>query len=448
MEGELNDIVTDFSDLEQVYKFNTKSIQPDQVNFVVSHGKCPDGYTSTTIARKYIGDDAVYVDAYHGSSDAKVDELIDSMKDQTVLICDFSFKPEVFQRMIDITNGNILVLDHHKTAVEYLADFDEKYYVMDMNHSGAFITYVYFYGFVNIPHGVLYIEDTDIWKKSLPYTEEFSVYQNTLEFNYESYGKILVNECIPDMLETGKVLLSQKTKIVGKYVKKSNIAFIKINENYYFVSLTVCENDYKSDIGNKCLKTYEFINFACVYSQKYPIGKTIFSLRSLDHRSDCSKIAKLHGGGGHRNASGCAVDSIVGCIPGRILSMNDAYTMIDNVYHVHNDQYSFLVINTPIMKTSFVRYLMQIIDDSDICEGQYILGDKLGDTKIIGAISYHVIDDRYYYKVKCDEYHMDNVCNIAENSPDKDIVIEYQKNGIISFDTNVSIDDYCSTFIL
>lgn len=36
--------------------------------------------------------------------------------------------------------------------------------------------------------------------------------------------------------------------------------------------------------------------------------KTIFSLRSCDHKQDISIIAKLFGGGGHRNAGGCAVD--------------------------------------------------------------------------------------------------------------------------------------------
>lgn len=467
------DITVNYPELEEVYNYPSKNIDPSSINFIITHGDCFDGFMSYVIARNYIQqyrdvieydknnviddtDDTIdnnvcYVfHAYHSISNIVIETLIENIKGRNVLICDFSFKANIFNRMIEVTE-NILVLDHHKTALENFQDIDSKYYVMDMNHSGAFITYTYFNGFLNIPYAVLYIEDTDIWKKALPMTEEFSSYMSTLEMTYDNYTNLLLNSNVISSFEIGKVLLKQKEKIVDKHVRKMNILFMQISQKYYFVANMQTDSMYVSDIGNKCMRIYDKINFACLLNKSIKYCSTKISLRSLDHRTDCSKIARLNGGGGHRNASGCASKSLIDNIPGRVLNINEAYSILDNVYDVkssvlepkifkfydvdeHNDNDVYVIINTPIMKTSFVRYLTQEIDDNNKCEGEYII-EKLSskNVNVKGAIAWHKSGDKYYYKMaKLFEHNQFEPTELFNSNCE----IEYIKNDIISFSSD------------
>jgi oligoribonuclease NrnB/cAMP/cGMP phosphodiesterase (DHH superfamily) len=65
---------------------------------------------------------------------------------------------------------NVFILDHHKTAEEELKDIDDK--IFDMHHSGAYLSWNYFYDFDNenrsvvsskVREFILLIEDRDLW---------------------------------------------------------------------------------------------------------------------------------------------------------------------------------------------------------------------------------------------------------------------------------------------
>ena len=180
-----------YKDLEDQYDFLNKQLteNKNKINFVVTHGSCSDGFMSSTIVWKWLKENNVdvsqvtFFDAHHGNNFNKLPEL---MKDKYVLICDFSFNSELFERMIETTKGNILVLDHHKTAQQELSKINKKYVTFDMNHSGAFITWMYMYGFnLPVPKAVLYVEDNDIWLKKLPYTREYKAMLFLQSFTFE-----------------------------------------------------------------------------------------------------------------------------------------------------------------------------------------------------------------------------------------------------------------------
>ena len=110
-----------------------------------------------------------------------------------------------------------------------------------------------------------------------------------------------------DIIKKGKIyreLNKMNTNELSKYAVPK---FIKIKckntENFYLVS-HINSNILKSDIGNKIMDIFPCCDFSVVYSVKDNSNITIFSLRSTNHHTDVSNVAKILGGSGHRNASG------------------------------------------------------------------------------------------------------------------------------------------------
>eukprot|EP01124_Arcella_intermedia_P029488 TRINITY_DN6236_c0_g1_i8.p1 TRINITY_DN6236_c0_g1~~TRINITY_DN6236_c0_g1_i8.p1 ORF type:complete len:149 (-),score=23.31 TRINITY_DN6236_c0_g1_i8:401-847(-) len=113
------------TELSSIYQFDTKPLTKNKqkINFVVTHGSCSDGFMAATIARMWLRDQGVdldkvtFMNAYHSDDFSALPE---AMKDKYVVVCDFSFPRAVFERIVEATKGNVLVLDHHKTAQESL----------------------------------------------------------------------------------------------------------------------------------------------------------------------------------------------------------------------------------------------------------------------------------------------------------------------------------------
>lgn len=357
----------DYPQLEKLYDFPSKTVKPEEINFVVSHGNCSDGFMSRVIVEKAMRedpnrfsatlDDVVFYDAYHGSD---FTELIELMKDRYVLVCDFSFQEDVFNKMIEATNGNILILDHHITAQTSLEKVEDKYKVFDMKHSGAFITQVFMQGFVNIPKAVLYVEDNDIWIKQLPYTLEFTAYMFLQPFEYNEYVKLFDNDYVfKHAIPIGVGAVKQNEHYINTILSKTKVSFIETKGRYNMVANINCANILKSELGNHAMNRFLYANFAACYTSDLKSNSTLFSLRSLDDRSDCSYMAQKFGGGGHRNASGMKFNSLVSHFPGKIIDEFRVYHLLKNVYWNQSNNKNILLLNTPMMKTSLCRYLMQ-----------------------------------------------------------------------------------------
>lgn len=362
-----------YPELEALYDYKNKTLTTNKgkINFVVTHGNCSDGFMSSTIVRMWLRHNNVdlenvfFYNAYYNSDFSK---LPDMMKDKYVVICDFSFKKDLFDKMLEATNGNILILDHHITAKEALKDVQSEYLVFDMNHSGAFITWTYFFGFDNVPKAVLYVEDNDIWTKKLPQTNEFTAYMFSREFKFDEYEKFFDNTYLTEEVFPIGDGMRQQIKYSLDILNKTCIPqFIQMpDKRYYFV---VCVNSalFKSDLGNLVFTTFKNANLSMVYSHNQFAGNTSVSYRSLDDRSDSTEVAKHSGGGGHRNASGTAFPFKVDNPPGRVIDSYRAYYMLDDLYEVlinvqkngANAFAHFLALNSSTTKKHLATYLMQ-----------------------------------------------------------------------------------------
>lgn len=355
----------DWSELETKYDYLKKSLTPNmnKINFVVTHSPCSDGFMSSTIVRMWLRQRCVDLDTivfYNASYGRDFSKLPEMMKDKYVVICDFSFTKSLFDQMVAATNGNILILDHHKTAQENLQDIDSKYLVFDMNHSGAFITWTYFFGFTSIPKAVLYVEDNDIWNKALPQTREFTAYMYGQDFDFAEYEKFFSDQyLIETAFPTGAGMVLRDDSIIEQLAKKCIVNFMEINGRYYFVACLNSAGILRSELGNRVLLLLKNANFSMIYAHDQYSGSTSISYRSLGDRSDCTEIARLNGGGGHRNASGAGIPFKVESPPGRVIDPYRSYYVLDGLYTSTINGKTYLVLNTPSTGKHLVKYLMQ-----------------------------------------------------------------------------------------
>lgn len=262
----------------------------NQFQTCIYHANCADGFSAAWVVRKAMGE----IDFFPGT----YQESPPDVSGKNVVMVDFSYKRPVLLAMAEQAN-QLLILDHHKTAIEDLVDLPENVKtVFDLHHSGAMITWNYFFKEVDPPKLLLHIEDRDLWRFKLPNTR--SVQANVFSFPYDF--------CVWDrLMETDPVLLSKEGEAIERKHFKDIRELLSVTTREmtiggYRVSVANLPYTMSSDAGHELAKGRPFA--ACYWDT--PKGR-VFSLRSSDQGLDVSEIAKIYGGGGHRNASGFCV---------------------------------------------------------------------------------------------------------------------------------------------
>lgn len=339
----------------------TKELQPYKVNTIIYHDPCSDGTGSAYGAYKYFTTNFPDIKiTYHPMPIGAPPPS--GLEGKNVLICDYSYKKDVLTNLLTKVN-KLLIIDHHKSAEKDLQDIDDKYKIFHMGHSGAMLTWYYFFPEVKPPLMIEYIQDRDIWTKKLPNTDDFASWFHTLPLDFKEYDKYLDDDFLLEMI---KVKGTSFGELNNYYVKQAvDYAvpkFCKIKDKYYFVAYvnsTVC----KSDIGNKIFEKFPLIDFAAVYSISDNSDTTSFSLRSTDKHADVSEIAFSLSGGGHSCASGIRLDYVTNTI-GKVYDNGQLYKLLDNVYFGKltcdvGIEYNVTYLHSSIHKYEFANYLMQ-----------------------------------------------------------------------------------------
>ena len=280
---------------------NKLLLNPRTIDLVIYHCPCMDGFGSAFAVWKLVGDQAEYFPCQIGKDPPDV-------TGRNVLICDYSYSYDILTQMIQDANS-LAILDHHKTAEADLQDIPPEYKIFDMNHSGAYLTWTFCHPNEPVPPLISYIQDRDIWTKELPQTNEFTAGLFTIPFEFEEYDKLLDPQHFQNCINKGTILLAQQQDHVEWLSNKADVKLVQINGSQYLAAF-LNSPIYQSELGNHLMNTLN-IDFAAIYSHHDKHGATRFSLRSLDTKADVSQIAKVFGGGGHRNAAGLSIDGLV-----------------------------------------------------------------------------------------------------------------------------------------
>ena len=293
---------------------------------VLYHANCWDGFCAAWIAKHALGEIEAIPVQY--GQDPPIDFC-----GRDVYILDFSYKRQVMRTILSQSRF-VCVLDHHKTAQAELAGLVDEFIqrpdlinnapgselpviYFDMDKSGGRLAWHYFYGITDPcwprllnafpkcdqqrpPWLVIYTEDRDLWRWKVVYSRAVNAWLRSypLDFDlWDSFAKLspLAWDGRQCPVSEGDAILRREQQIIDEHVKHAR----EIEMDGHSV-LAVNATVLFSDIAGELAKGRPF--GACYFDRQD--GKRQWSLRSRDDGIDVSAIAKVHGGGGHRNASG------------------------------------------------------------------------------------------------------------------------------------------------
>ena len=259
---------------------------------ILYHANCDDGFGAAWAAWRRFGDSQKYIPVQYGD-----DVPFPDMADDVVYMLDYSAPRAAIEELsASLGPERLAVLDHHKSAQEDLGDLPYCYF--DMDRSGAVIAWEYWHK-EPVPVLLQYVQDRDLWRKELPNSEEFTAMLRSYPRDFETWD--LLNRDLEDDLtyairDGAAILQSQKVQIAAA-VARSRFQMVLGHE-----VPVANETQYFSEVAGMLAERCPAHPFGAVYFDRSD-GKRQWSLRSRGD-FDVSEVARLGGGGGHRNAAG------------------------------------------------------------------------------------------------------------------------------------------------
>jgi uncharacterized protein len=274
---------------------------------VIYHADCPDGLCAGWIAWRKFGELAEYYPAQYSADPPDV-------TGRDVYVVDFCYPRNVTEQLV-AQASRVVILDHHASAQRDLEAFagrscvaadyegdrdcDAKLLIeFDMQRSGAGLARDYF--FPGEENWVVdYVQDRDLWRFALGDSATLNAYLQTLStFEELDYAYNEVSLGTAKMFGAGaeayRDMLVRKVKahaIRQRFAGFDNIPVV----NAHFVGIS----ELLGELAQGAL-------FAVGWYQRND-GSISYSLRSRGD-FDCSKLAELFGGGGHKGAAGFRLD--------------------------------------------------------------------------------------------------------------------------------------------
>lgn len=270
------------------------------MNYVLYHTNCRDGDGAALAAYLKLGEEnTTYIPVQYNRPMPEIEN------GSNVYILDFSY-PKTILEELHQRSKSVLVLDHHKTAMNELQGLP--YAKFDMNKSGAVLAWEHFHPGKDIPDLLLDIQDRDLWIKERPNVETTAA-GLLLCRDFRDYEKHLYNT--DALVSDGSSKLRYDQVELDSVIKKAVIG----KWGQYKVA-AINTTQLISETGAQLYNNLD-IDFAVMWFVTNR-GKMVMSLRS--NKIDVSQIAAFYGGGGHPAASGCT------------MSMDDGFFIIQGIF--------------------------------------------------------------------------------------------------------------------
>ena len=267
----------------------------------IYHGNCLDGFAAAWAVRHSLADSVEFYKGIHQQPPPVVDG-------RDVVLVDFSYKRSVLEKMLE-TASSIIILDHHVSAEQELSDLLNSGQIdglFDMNKSGAMLAWEWFNPDQKAPVLIRHIQDRDLWSFKLDGTREICSALSSYPSDFQVWDKLMTRneQQLTDLRREGEAIERKLQKdieqLITSGVRRMTIAG-------YDVPVLNAPAAYVSDAGHIMSVGEPFA--ACYWD--HANGRS-FSLRSNgqgDANSiDVAEVAKIYGGGGHKNAAGFTVE--------------------------------------------------------------------------------------------------------------------------------------------
>ncbi|WP_456401047.1 DHH family phosphoesterase [Persephonella sp.] len=269
----------------------------------IYHKNCTDGTVSAAVLLKKFPDCETFP-LDHGYTEEEFEELLRNVDSETTIyISDFSLRKDDLLKLIKKAK-KIINIDHHIGVKDLLEEISNQYdnyeFYFDNNHSGASLTWKYLFG-EPIPYLVKLVEDKDIWRWEYgDDTKYLNAYLIPLTNKPEEIKELLDSD-IKQLIEKGKIISKFQDYLIERFVEKTEELLLNIG-NYKIKGYNT--GLFQSEIGN-------------ILSTKLGEAVVLFSIngynvklsfRSCEGQSPTAlDLAKILGGGGHKNAAGALV---------------------------------------------------------------------------------------------------------------------------------------------
>jgi len=285
-------------------------IDPKDIDAIIYHHPCPDGYSAAFVASLYIPG-IILIPTKINPTPLDY-ELI---KDKNVIMIDIVTHD---YEVIKSHAKNLIILDHHLSNQKKLENVPFAYF--DMHKSGVGLAWEFFFKTDDkMPLFLKAVQDRDIWSWSQPESRNFTdgLYE---ELDLDDFAFTIFTNLMDEFLEKiperplfmkyynlGETLNRIKQKNINILLKNANNRYeVNVPEETpkkYVAYIFNVTGSFTSDLGNYVASNLE-CDFVIIWSYNHNDEKYSYSLRSIDSKADVSIIANAFGGGGHRNAAG------------------------------------------------------------------------------------------------------------------------------------------------
>lgn len=315
---------------------------------VLFHKNCKDGlFSAFSVWKKFGGKDVLYIEVnYKPIQDMQPIEALNyifngyiknpsslntaphifpdgivtesEMSEMELYVVDYCFP---VKHLLEYTSlfKSILVLDHHKTAIDdykkhfssaeggfgwlFMRPTSNCEVIFSENESGAKLTWMYFHGGYNeVPKYIELISDRDLWTFKLENSKKFHHGLMLHQLNDFNVIDALMNSAMHDIVNIGGkyeiALLERIEKII-----KSNLTeiVVKIAGKEYKAGLVNSYLDIASDLCDSIIYNHGYdIAIAFDIQKRSDVSCSVRSRKGIDS----SSLSLMYGGGGHANASG------------------------------------------------------------------------------------------------------------------------------------------------
>lgn len=286
----------------------------DKIAVVIYHANCVDGFGAAWAfhtLKEHEYKDVWYIPCQYGQNPVQEFSHLSIPKD--LFILDLSFPKDILLSLCEQFE-TVTLIDHHKTAEEDLRSLQSEELrpknlkiIFVMNLSGAGLTWDYF---SKVPSTLIeYIQDQDLWSWKLPNSKEINAVIGQADKEFSVYTKL--DSALDSIVSYDNLVHEGKTiiKLQESYHQQIiNTCARKITISGEIGLACNCPHFFASEVGNKLAQisgTYG----ATYYHDSEDVVH--FSIRSIGDY-DASLLAKLFGGGGHKNAAGFKLKDPVG----------------------------------------------------------------------------------------------------------------------------------------
>lgn len=278
-----------------------------------------DGRASAACVRRYEGI-SVNPNSFIEMDYTNPSRFEEALDGEVVYIVDYSFTPNTSHYLLALNaRCDVIWIDHHDSSINLMNDNEEFSVenikgIRDKKSSGAVLTYEYLFGpIMDLDYRIHFLQlvsDYDTW------TFKYGEMSKFFKLGMDSIPHGPLNSIWNDLFKEEE---NNQDSLVGKIVSdgKAIKRYIDLDNAEYLNS-----HSYESHIGEHSVlvvnkKTNSWIfgdrindyDICCVWV--YDGEAYRYSIYSVKENINCSQIAQLFGGGGHKGAAGFTMDELI-----------------------------------------------------------------------------------------------------------------------------------------